>query len=526
VAFLLLIACANVAHLMLARSDARRHEIATQAALGASRLRIVRQLLIETGVLAGLGAAAGIAVAWAGLTAALALAPPGIFRMRDVALDTAGVGFAVLLAVATTLAAGLAPAFQLSKIRAEWPAGRGVPPPMRRGLRRILVATETALSLLLLVGAVLLARSLIELQRVDLGFEPAGLSARIDLPRADYPSAGQVIGFYRTLLDRVRQLPQVRSAGAVRILPLSGTIGNWTITIEHAPAGVNTSADWQIVTPGYMESLGVRLVRGRFLTEADHEQAPLAAVVNETMAGRYWPGASVIGKRFHLGTANQPWVEIVGVTRDLRHNAVVEDPRAEMYLPHAQWVRAKAGGSPQFGMTLVIGTAGDPLAVLPSLRAEVRRLDGRLPVSEVRRVADVAADALAQPRFTAAALSLFAAFALALAAIGLYGVTGFITARRTHEIGVRVSLGARPRQIVGLVLGDSLGWAAAGAVLGMVASLWLTRGLAGQLHGVRPLDPVTFLAAPLVLLLVSAVAALLPACRAARAMPTSALRRD
>jgi putative ABC transport system permease protein len=528
VGFLLLVACANVAHLMLARSDARRHEIATQAALGASRLRIVRQLLVETGLLATLGAAVGVLVARGGIAAALYLAPPSIVRMRGVSLDAGVVAFAVLMAFATTLAAGLAPAFQLSREVAggELTSGRGLPLPMRRGLRRLLIATETGLSLVLLLGAVLLARSLAELQRIDLGFEPRGLSFRIDLPRADYATGDRVIGFYRDLLDRVRQLPNVRSAGAARILPLTRTIGNWTITIEGARAGQDTSADWQIVTPGYMESLGVRLAGGRFIATGDDDRGPLVAVVNETMAARCWPGESPIGKRFHLGTLNQPWVEIVGVTRDVRHNAIVEDPRAEMYIPHAQWGRARGDGSPQLGMTVVVRTAGDPLAVLPHVRGEVRRLDAALPVSSVRSIEEVAASALAQPRFLAASLSAFAGLALVLAAIGLYGVTGFITARRTREIGVRIALGARPRQIVGLILRDSLGWAAGGAAAGLMASVWLARWLAGQLYGVRPLDPVTYVAAPALLLFVSALAAFAPAYRASRLPPTSALRQE
>lgn len=531
VGFLLLIACANVAHLLLARSDTQRGEIATQAALGASRFRIVRQLLVESGMLAMLGAACGIGLARAGLVAALAIAPINVIRTKGVAFDLGVLGFTALLALGVTLAAGLAPALRLARIdiARSLGAGRGETTRMRGGMRRLLIITETALSLALVLGAVLLARSLTRLSRVDLGFHPHNvLTLRMDLPRADYPESGKVVNFYDGLLDRVRQLPRVQTAGAARILPLTGTIGNWSITIENrVPAKAeNTNADWQVVTPGYMESLGIRLSKGRFLHASDSANAPMVAVINSTMAERFWPGDDVIGKRFHLGTANQPWVSIIGVTQDVRHNAVVEDARAEMYLPHAQWVRAKDGGSPQFGMSVVIRTLGDPMPLLPLVLEEVRRLDPALPVSEIRTYEAIAASALAQPRFTAGALGLFAVLALVLAATGLYGVTSFVTACRTHEIGLRAALGAQPNAIVRLVMRDSVIWAAIGIVLGLVGSLWIVRLLAGQLYGISSLDPVTFSVAPLILLAVAMLASFLPAHRAARAHPVAALKEE
>jgi putative ABC transport system permease protein len=351
---------------------------------------------------------------------------------------------------------------------------------------------------------------------------------RVDVARADYPDPARVAQLHREIVDRVAALPGVRAAGAVRILPLSGTIGDWSLTLEGraAVAGDNPNADWQIVVPGYFETLGLTAAEGRWLTRADDERAPLVAVVNQTMAERYWPGASAIGKRFHLGTRNQPWIEIVGVARNVRHNAVVEDARAEMYLPHGQFVRAKNGGSPVFGMTVVARTEGDPRLLLPALREQVRALDPRLPLSDVSTLDEVVATALAEPRFTTFLLGAFAALALALAALGLYGVLSFVTARRTREIGVRVALGARPRAVCGLIVRDGLWMTAAGLLAGLLGSLWATRLVAGQLYAVGRLDPVSFIAAPLVLLAVAALASCVPAWRASRASPIAALRQD
>jgi predicted permease len=488
-------------------------------------------MLVESGLLAALGAALGIAFAYAGVQAALAFIPVNVVRMKGVALDTRVLGFAILLAVVTTLGAGLAPALQLARVDVAGAlvSARADVVSMRRGVRRLLIVTEAALSLVLVLGAVLLARSLAELRRIDLGFVPRDvLTLCIDLPRAEYSEPEQVVRFYRELVDRVKQLPPVQSAGAARILPLTATIGNWSITIENrAPRDAeHIYADWQIVTPGYLETMRIEIVKGRLIQASDSENAPLVAVINETMARRYWPGEEVIGKRFHLGTMNQPWVEIVGLTRDVRHNAVVEDARAEMCLPHAQWVRAKNGGSPQYGMTLVIRTAGEELALVPLVRDQVRKMDAGLPISEVRTLEDVAAAALAQPRFTMASLGVFAGLALALAATGLYGVTAFMTARRRHEIGIRVALGARPKAVTGLIVRDGLAWAAGGVAIGLAGSPWITRLLAGQLYGVKPLDPLTYAIAPAILLAVAAFASYLPAWRAARASPVAALRNE
>jgi putative ABC transport system permease protein len=531
VALLLLIACANVAHLLLARADERRREVATQAALGASPFRLARQLLAESGLLALAGAFAGVLMAHAVLGTVLALTPVNVIRMKGVALDETVLVFTALLALGTTLAAGLVPALQVSSARAAGAlaAARGEGASLRLGTRRFLVAGQAALAVLLVLGATLLARSYAELRRVPLGFRPSGvLTVRVDVPRADYPEPARVVQLHRELVQRVAALPGVRAAGAVRALPLAGTIGEWSVTLDQRVRlpGDNPSADWQIVVPGYFEALGITAVEGRLLTPADDEKAPLVCVISQAMAERYWSGTSALGQRLHLGTKNQPWMEVVGVARHVRHNAVVEDPRAEMYIPHAQFVRAKDGGSPVFGMTVVARTEGDPRRLLDGIRAELKALDPRLPLSDVRTLDEVVDAALAEPRFTTLLLGGFAVLALALAALGLYGVISFVTARRTREIGVRVALGARPGAVCGLVVRDGLWTTAVGLLAGLVCALWATRLLASQLYGVGRLDPWSFVGAPLVLLAVAALAAGLPARRAAQADPMAALRQE
>jgi predicted permease len=530
VGLLLVVACANVAHLLLARGDARRREIATQAVLGAGRARLGRQLLVESGLLAFGGVAAGVAIAYGIVAAVVAIAPVNAIRMRPVSVDAGVLAFAAGVGLLATLIAGLLPAMRLSRTgAADALAGaRGEGLAMRSGTRRLLVAAEMALSLVLLLGASLLARSYAELRRVDLGFDPAhALAVRVDLAAADYPNAQDVVRFHRDLVNRVAALPGVRAAGSTRILPLTGTIGDWSITLEFRETrpGENPNGDWQIVTPGYFEALGVTMARGRAISSADDEDAMLAAVVNETMAARYWPGRDAIGQRFKLGRGKNPWVEIIGIARDVHHNAVIEHERAEMYLPHAQWARA-SNGFPRVGMTLVVRTDGDPLAHAARVREEIRALDRRVPLTDVRTLEGVASAALAEPRFTTQVLSVFAGLALLLAAVGLYGVVSFVAARRTREIGVRIALGARTSQVRWLVVRDGLMTSGAGVVAGLIVAVLATGAVASQLYGISRLDPLTFALAPLILIGVTTLASYVPARRAARLNPVTALRND
>jgi putative ABC transport system permease protein len=532
VGFILLIACANVSHLILARAEARRPEVAVAAALGATRRRLARQLLVENGLLAALGTAFGIALAVLGLRAAVALTPVTLIRLRGVELDATVLAFAGVLGVATTLLAGLAPALRLSRmpLTVALDGTRGSDRSGgRRRARRWLVAVESALAVILVIGAALLGRNLAQLSRIDLGFVPEDvLTAEVTLPAAAYPDAEQVTAFFRSLVDRVERIPDVVSAGAARLLPLSATIGNWSVTLEKplSDPSESVSPDWQVVTPGYFETMRVELREGRFLADEDGSTGRLVAVIDETMAARYWPGESALGKRFHLGTADQPWVEVVGVTGAVHHNGVVERPRIEMYLPHAQWPAIQGGGGPRRTMALVVRTNGDPLAVLPAVRRELGELDASIPLANPRPMSSIARGALAGQRFTTALLGLFGGLALLLAAVGLYGVTSYSTSRRTNELGIRMALGASQGAVGRMVVGEAVAVAGGGVIVGAIGAAWLTRFLSSQLYAVSRLDPTIFLAVPVVLLAVAGLAAYVPARRATRIDPVGALRSE
>jgi putative ABC transport system permease protein len=531
VGVILLIACANVANLMLARSDDRHREIAVRAALGASRARIVRQLMTESVLLSLIGGAFGVALAFGALRVLVAAHPAGIPRVEDVGLDAVVLVFTLLVTVATGIVFGLAPALELSRPdlnRALKEGGRtGTVGRARQRFRDSLAVAQMALSVVLLVGAVLLVRSFVELRRIDLGFSrEQALTVRTALPVNSYPNDTTVIVFYRTLRTRLSELPGVRAVGATRLLPLTGTIGDWSITLEGKPRvpGENPNGDWQVVTPGYFESMRMKLVRGRFFADADNENAPLAAVINETMAKRYWPREDAIGKRFHIGTDDRPWITVVGLIGQVRHNAVTETPRAEMYVPHAQW--AAAGASAPRGMTFVLRTSGDPLAVLGYVRQTVRSLDPNLPLAEIQTLQHVADDSLSQARFTTILLALFAALALTLATIGIYGVISLLVTRRRQEIGIRIALGARPGSILNMVVRRGMTLAGVGVLLGLAGAALLTRVLTSLLYGITRFDPVTFATVPAILAAVALLACLIPAGRAATVDPVIALREE
>jgi predicted permease len=324
---------------------------------------------------------------------------------------------------------------------------------------------------------------------------------------------------------RLQELPGVEAAGAVRILPLTRTIGDWSITLEGRPHSreENPNGDFQAVTPGYFQAMRLSLVRGRLLTEVDREDAPLSVVINQTMADRYWPNQEPIGQRFKMGTGDTPWLTIVGIVGTVRHNAVVEEPRAEMYLAFAQLPRSIGGATRS--LTLVVRTTADPLASAGALRDTVRSLDRNLPVSNVRSMEEVTASALAQPRFTATLLGLFAALALTLAAIGIYGTVSLLVTERAYEIGIRMALGAGRTSILGLILGQGMALAGAGIALGVAGALVLSRLLETLVYGVGTLDLMSFAAAPALLAGVALLACMNPARRAAAVDPIVTLRR-
>jgi predicted permease len=318
----------------------------------------------------------------------------------------------------------------------------------------------------------------------------------------------------------------VRAAGSARVLPLARSIGDWSIKIEGRPyvPEENPNGDFQAVTPGYFQAMSLRLIRGRFLTDADREGTQPAVVINDTMASRYWPGEDAMGRQFHMGTDDKPWLTIVGIAGNVRHNAVVEEGRAEMYLAHAQ-LPEHIGGAPR-GMTLVVKTEGNPLAIAGSLRDAVRAIDRNLPVSDIRTLDDVAASALAQPRFVTFLLALFAATALTLAAIGIYGTISLLVSERTQEMGIRLALGADRPAILKLVLGQGAVLTAIGLVAGLAGAVILTRTLSGLVYGVGTLDPFTFIAVPVMLAIIALLACVIPARRAAAVDPITTLRQS
>ena len=530
VAFVLLIACANVANLQLARADVRRREVAVRAALGAGRAQIVWQLLTESVLLSLAGAAAGLAVAWAGLQIVITLRPANLPRLDQTTLDGSVLIFTTILAIVTGILFGLLPALQLSRPDVTGvlkDGGRtGTAGRSRQFTRRSLVVLQLASSVVLALAAGLLIRSLIELNRIDLGFNPANvLTAQVQVPATDYPRPADVVRFHRQAVERVGQITGVRAVGSVRVLPLARQIGDWSIKIEGRPyvPEENPNGDYQAVTPGYFEAMGLKLIRGRFLNAADREDTMPAAVINATMAARYWPNEDAIGRQFMMGTDDKPWLTIVGIVGTVRHNAVVEEPRNEMYIAHSQ-LPGHIGGAPR-GMALVVKTDGNPLAIAGQLRDAIHALDRNLPISDIRTMDSVTATALSQPRFVTFLLALFAATALTLAAIGIYGTISLLVAERTQEMGIRLALGANPPAIVKLVLGQGMLLTGIGLALGVAGAMVLTRTLAGLVYGVGTLDPLTFVAVPLLLSVVALLACFLPARRAASVDPITTLRQ-
>jgi putative ABC transport system permease protein len=531
VGFLLLIACANVANLLLARAEARQREIAVRTALGAGALRLVRQLLTESLVLTACSASAGLAIAYGIVRFVAWWNPASIPRVAAVSVDGRVLLFTAAVALLTSVIFSLAPALRAVRLdltdalkdgsqNASTGAGR-------QRFRNSLVIGEMALAVVLLVGAGLMLRSLAALQRVELGFDPSNvLTMRVALPQPGYPSPEHVVGFYQRLLERVRALPGVRAAGAVRSLPLGSTIGDWGLVVDgHVPPpGTGAKGDWQIVTEGYFEAMGERIVRGRAITAADTANTMLVAVINEELARRYLAGRDPIGGRMKIGGIARPWVTIVGVTADVRHNGITEVIKEKFYVPHAQW--HKSTGNPMRSMTLVVKSIGDPQSLAGAIRSEIRALDAALPVADVRTMAEVVGATLSAPRFAGMLLGAFALLALLLSAIGIYGVLSYLVSRRMREIGIRLAIGARRAQVLGMVLRSALGLALAGIVIGLVVAAWAARLMTGLLHDVRPGDPATFAAVGAALVIVALLASLVPALRAARIDPAIALRTE
>lgn len=532
VGFLLLIACANVASLQFVRGDARLREMAVRTAVGAGPSRLVRQLFTESLLLAMGGALVGLAVAYAGLRALVALDPSSLPPLAPVALDGPVVMFTLTLGMLTTLLFGLLPALRSLRLNLVDGLREGsqqaTPGGGRQRLRAALVVVEVALAVILLVGAGLMLRSLAALGRIDLGFNPDQvLTLRLSVPSARYDSPEKVVTFYREALSRVRALPSVQSAGVVRVLPLATTIGDYGLDIEgyEERPGANAKGDWQIVSDGAFEAMGMRLVHGRWFAASDTTDSQPIAVINQTMARQYWRDGKAVGGRLRVGRMTNPWATVVGVVADERHNGVTDLVKGKFYIPHSQWHIA-TGGNLVRNAFIVVRGASNPRRLAGPIRAEIRSLDPSVPVANVRLMRDVVAASLATPRLTRFLLGSFAVMALLLAAVGLYGVLAYVVARRRHEIGIRLAIGADRGQVVGMVLRQGLTLAALGLAAGLVSALGLTSLMSAILYEVAPGDPWTYAAVGAALLAVSVAASAIPAWRAAQVNPLEALRAE
>jgi putative ABC transport system permease protein len=523
---LLLIACANVASLLLGRAAGRQRELALRAAVGGGRARLVGLQLAESLLLALLSAGIGLPLAGAALKALGATVTASVPRAAHAAIDPRAVGFAVLLAAATTLVFGLLPAASSARLDVagalrEGPRTAGGS--SHRRWRLGVVMAQAGFAALLAVGAVLMAKTLSTLTHVDIGFEPKGvLSARVSLPQGSYPGPVDVIRFYRSLLDETRALPGVQSAGLLRSLPLGESIGDWGIRIEGEDTGRRyTTADWQVASDGAAETLGERLLRGRLLSKEDDESAADVAVINEAMARRYWPGREAVGRRFRDGSRTR-WVTVVGVVGDVRHNGITSVVKPKFYRPYTQFHRSRGG--PTRDMALVVKTQGDPLALAAGIREIVHRLDPAVPVSRVRTLDAVVAGSIVAPRLASLVLGLFAVLSVLLCAVGVYGVLAMGVAERRQELGVRLALGARAASVSALVLREGLTAVGLGLAMGLAGAALVSRLLVSLLHGVRPLDPASYLAVAVGLAAIALLAGLQPAWRATRTDPATALR--
>ena len=521
----LLIACVNLANLLLARGAGRGREMALRTALGASGRRIVRQLLTESLVLAVLGTGCGLTLAYGSIALLVRLAPVTVRGLDQVTIDGVVLAFTAVIGSVSALIFGLIPAFQTARAESALggaATGRATPGRGQRRLRGALVVAETAIGVVLLVGAGLLLRSFDRLLHTAPGFEPQHLvTATFRLPDSRYPYLKQ-IAFYDDVLADLRALPGVTTAAAAAPLPLSGS--RYSISFQQSgperPQSERLSADFGMVSPGYFRTLHVPLIRGREFSEADSDAAPRVVIVNDRFARQYFGDADPIGQRIKPGLSTtekeMPWREIVGVVGDIRHQRLSEESRPAYFVPYAQGLISP--------LSLVVRT--DNAGIVDDVRRTLARKDPELALYDVKTMEDYLATSVATPRFQTVLLSLFAAVGLALTAIGLYGVMAYGVAQRTREFGIRLALGARPGEVLGLVLRGGLTLVAAGLIVGVVAGALASRVLASTLYGVDPLDPSTFAGVAAMLVTVGVVASYVPARRATLVDPIAALRSE
>jgi putative ABC transport system permease protein len=523
VGIVLLIACVNVGNLMLARAMTRRKEIAVRVALGAGRLRIVRQLLTESVLLSVIAGALGGPLAFMATKLFVNLSPGNIPRLNHIAVDSRVLGFTLLVSLVTGVLFGLVPVVGTSRphLNESLKEGdRSLTPFTRRDrTRRWLVIGEVALAMVLLVGAGLLVQSLVSLLEVNPGFDLSRtLTFSVGLPDVRYPSAKR-IAFFHSLLSRIKVLPAVMSDAAVAPLPLSG--GSWgaNFQIEGQPLTIKERAitNLRAITPDYFRTMRIPLLRGREFSQEDGVKSRPVIIINQTFARRFFRQENSIGQHIEV-PLNGIMRDVVGVVGDVKHANLATGSGLEVYLPYAQW-------TPSF-MSVVVRTGNDPRGLINATRKEVRLLDKELPIFDVKPFDQYVTQSVAEPRFSALVLSSFGGLSLFLTAIGLYGVIGYAIAERTHEIGIRVALGAQKRDVLGMVVGQGVKLAAIGVGVGIVGALGVTRFISCLLYGVKPTDPLTIAAVAVILLAVALLACYIPARRAAKVDPMVALRHE
>jgi predicted permease len=525
VGLVLLIACADIANLLLARSATRQCELAIRTALGASTVRLARQMVTESVMLAVLGGAAGLAIASGCVALLKALRPAAIPRLDDVAVNGWVVAFTFVLSLLTGFACGLIPAWRVS--RTDVNAGLKEGGASRKSfaahrLRGLLIFAEVMLSLLLTIGAGLLIRTFLHLQNLDAGFNAEGAATlTLEMPPVRYRSASERAALLEQAAARVRALPGVESAGLISNLPFTGGEGfnrfGFTIDAKDDPGAENHRFYARWTTRGYLRAMGIPLLRGRDYTDADREGSRPVVIIDRALARRYFPGENPVGRFVRLSYASRQPREIVGVAGEVRLLGLDAEPAPQIYIPALQEARSPA-------MTMVVRSAS-PLAAADAARGELRRLDANLPLYDIRPLADVVADSMAARRFRSFVMGAFAALALLLAAVGIYGVVSCAVGERAREIGIRMALGARRSDILLLILRQGMKYALTGVAGGVAAALLLTRFLVGLLYGVSPLDGWSFAVAALTVLSASFLACLMPALRAARLDPITSMRR-
>jgi putative ABC transport system permease protein len=533
VGFVLLIACANVANLLLARAAVRQKEITIRIALGASRLRLIRQFLTESILLAALGGAVGLLLSLWGVGLLRTFIPENISQAASITIDAKVLGFTLLVSLLTGLIFGLAPATQTSNFNLNETlkeGGRDSAAGSRGNrIRGVLVIAEVAVSLILLIGAGLLINSFMRLRQLDPGFRADNLlTMQIVLPELKYPDQARRSVFYTELVSRIEALPGVKSAALANWIPLVRQGDSIGISVEGQPdpapgQGQRPSVVTRVVSPHYFQTMGIQLLQGRGFVEQDKADAPAVAIVSEAMARRFWPGQDPLGKRITPGpatsTSPDDWITVVGVAKDVRQFELVADPKPQMYMSYVQ-----AGFfAPRH---LVVSTSVEPLGLAAAVRKTVWEIDKDQPVSNIRTMDEVLSESIARQRFSMLLLGIFAAVALVLAAVGIYGVMSYSVAQRTREIGIRMALGAQRSDVLKLTVGGGLKLVLIGVAIGLTVAFLLTRVMSSLLFGVSATDPTTFIIISLVLIGVALLASYIPARRATKIDPMVALRYE